>query len=149
MSNLDANSYDKTSLKSDIESLIDNWWDIELWGNIFAEFNFYIWPFGQGSLVNPTEMSCKYTLPDIGNIDYKANKGYPDTKSEFFPFFEYYQNPDNRKKTNFSGQAIEYWTSSRNHAVAAQAQYKSINASGKENGVINTSKLWVSPIMVI
>ena len=148
-SSLDASRYEQTSLCAKITSQIDGFGDTEMWKDIFQEFVFYIWPFGQGTLVEPYELHCKYTLPDIGNIDYKANKGYPDTKSNYFPFFEYYWNPDNRKKTDYSGRAVEYWTSGRNHAIAAQVQYKSVNAEGKENGRINTSALWVSPIMVI
>ena len=124
-------------------SFIDDGWDIEMWKDIFQKFESYIWPFGQGSLVEPDGLHSKYTLPDIGNIDYKANKGYPDTKSNYFPFFEYYWNPDNRKKD------IEYWTSGRNHAVAAQVQYKSVDTNGNESAKINTTSLGVSPIMVI
>ena len=142
-SSLDASRYEQTSLCAKITSQIDGFGDTEMWKDIFQEFVFYIWPFGQGTLVEPYELHCKYTLPDIGNIDYEANKGYPDTKSNYFPFFEYYWNPDNRKKD------IEYWTSGRNHAVAAQVQYKSVDTNGNESAKINTTSLGVSPIMVI
>ena len=143
-SSLDASRYDLTQLCNMFgSSFIDDGWDIEMWKDIFQKFESYIWPFGQGSLVEPDGLHSKYTLPDIGNIDYKANKGYPDTKSNYFPFFEYYWNPDNRKKD------IEYWTSGRNHAVAAQVQYKSVDTNGNESAKINTTSLGVSPIMVI
>lgn len=151
-SSLDSGRYESTSLCANINGRIDPFWETtEQWGDLFPEFTFYLWPFGQGDLVDPYELRCKYTLPDIGNIDYEANKGYPDTKSNYFPFFEYYWNPDNRSKTDFMGLGLdaEYWTSGRNHAVAAQIQYKSVDRYGKESAKINTSSLWVSPIMVI
>ena len=149
-STLDSGRYESTSLCANINDRIDSRWETtEQWGDIFPEFTFYLWPFGQGDLVDPYELRCKYTLPDIGNIDYEANKGYPDTKSSYFPFFEYYWNPDNRKIIGSTGDAVEYWTSSRNHAVAAQVQYKSVNANGEESAKINTTSLGVSPITVI
>lgn len=151
-SSLDSYRYESTSLCANINGRIDPLWETtEQWGDVFPEFIFYLWPFGQGDLVDPYELRCKYTLPDIGNIDYEANKGYPDTKSNYFPFFEYYWNPDNRSKTDFMGLGLdaEYWTSGRNHAVTAQVQYKSVDRYGKESSKINTSSLGVSPIMII